>query len=89
MTKSARHTVNPGPITWLAPLYADAGPIVGRRPRPEPAGPYGWLAALYLPEHESRRHHHRSSDDEGASSDEADSDEQNAWMAEVLGRISA
>ncbi len=91
MAKSAKHTVSPGPITWLAPLYADAGPIVGRRPRPEANGPYGWLASLYLPERESRRAHRTPVPAEAATGEPTADDEveATAWMTEVLGRISA
>ena len=93
MVKSAKHTASPGPITWLAPLYADAGPIVGRRPRPEAAGPYPWLASLYLPERESRRAHRTPVPAEAAtgstSVDTDDEVEATAWMTEVLGRLSA
>ena len=90
MAKSAKHTVSPGPITWLAPLYADAGPIVGRRPRPEANGPYGWLASLYLPERESRRAPVRAEASTGEPTADADDEvEATAWMTEVLGRISA
>ena len=83
MAKSAKHTVSPGPITWLAPLYADAGPIVGRRPRPEANGPYGWLA--------SRRAHRTPVPAEAATGEPTADDEveATAWMTEVLGRISA
>ena len=90
MAKSTKSTPEPGPLAWLAPLYAESGPILGRRSRPEPAGPYGWLASLYLPEYGSRRH---SSEPAEAATGEPVADteeaEETAWMHEVLDRISA
>jgi len=91
MAKSARNTPSPGPIPWLTPLYADAGPILARRPKPEVPGPYPWLGSLYLPDREPRRI--RRSEPEATAADDAvdadDAVEQNEWMAEVLGRIPA